>query len=162
VRRASLPRRRGFAAKLRGMPRPTTRSTRPLLATAALAAAVAGCHGEPTEDGTCRCAPANRARARRPDGSTLDGATLLTSLRRHKRDVALQRPGRDVKLFDDELRLELIEFCQPCSDWVKDRLTIEEMFPLDRLDDAVAGVCMGLVLRDGTTAYGNARPRACR
>ena len=143
--------------------RPTTRSTtRPLLATAALAAAVAGCRGTPPDDGACRCAPANRVRTRRPDGSTLDGATLLASLRRHKRDVALQRPGRDVKLFDDELRLELTEFCQPCSDWVKDRLTIEDMFPLDRLDDAVAGVCMGLVLRDGTTAYGNARPRACR
>ena len=135
---------------------------RPVLAAAALAAALAGCRGEPTDDGACHCAPANRARARRPDGTTLDGATLLASLRRHKRDVALQRPGRDVKLLDDELRLELTEFCQPCSDWVKDRLTIEDMFPLDRLDDAVAGVCMGLVLRDGTTAYGNARPRVCR
>jgi len=135
---------------------------RPLLATAALAAALAGCRGAPTDDGPCRCTPDNRARARRPDGTTLDGTTLLASLRRHKRDVALQRPGRDVKLLDDELRLELIEFCQPCSDWVKDRMTIEDMFPLDRLDDAVAGVCMGLVLRDGTTTYGDARPRACR
>jgi hypothetical protein len=144
------------------MTRLRTRSTRPLLATAALAAVVAGCRGEPTDDGACRCAPANRVRTRRPDGSALDGATLLASLRRHKRDVALKRPGRDVKLFDDELRLELTEFCQPCGDWVQDRMTIEDMFPLDRLDDAVAGVCMGLVLRDGTTAYGNARPRACR
>ena len=135
---------------------------RPLVATAALAAALVGCRGAPTDDGACHCAPANRARTRRLDGSTLDGATLLTRLRHHQRDVALQRPGRDVKLLDDELRLELTEFCQPCSDWVKDRLTIEEMFPLDRLDDAVAGVCMGLVLRDGTTAYGDARPRACR
>ena len=135
---------------------------RRLVATAALAAALVSCRGAPTDDGTCRCAPANRARTRRADGSTLDGATLLSRLRRHKSDVALQRPGRDVKLLDDELRLELTEFCQPCSDWVKDRLTIEDMFPLDRLDDAAAGVCMGLVLRDGTTVYGNARPRACR
>jgi hypothetical protein len=135
---------------------------RPLVAIAALAAALVGCRGEPTDDGVCRCTPDNRARTRRVDGTSLDGATLLARLRRHKRDVALQRPGRDVKLLDDELRLELTEFCQPCSDWVKDRLTIEDMFPLDRLDDAVAGVCMGLVLRDGTTAYGNARPRACR
>lgn len=135
---------------------------RRLLATAALAAALAGCRGAPTDDGACRCTPGNRARTRLPDGSTLDGQALLARLRRHKRDVALQRPGRDVKLLDDELRLELTEFCQPCSDWVKDRLTIEDMFPLDRLDDAAAGVCMGLVLRDGTTAYGNARPRACR
>lgn len=133
-----------------------------LRATAAAAALLAGCHGAPTDDGVCRCTPENRSRARLPDGGTLDGQTLLAKLRRHRRDVALQRPGRDVKLFDDELRLELTDFCQPCSDWVKDRLTIDDMFPLDRLDDAVAGVCMGLVLRDGTTVYGNARPRACR
>lgn len=146
------------------MTRRTTRSTMrcPLVATAALAAALVGCRGAPPDDGACRCTPANRARTRRMDGTTLDGATLLARLRRHQRDVALQRPGRDVKLLDDELRLELTEFCQPCSDWVKDRLTIEDMFPLDRLDDAAAGVCMGLVLRDGTTVYGNARPRACR
>lgn len=133
-----------------------------LTATAAVLAALAGCRGAPADDGACRCTPENRSRAQLPEGGTLDGATLLAKLRRHKRDVALQRPGRDVKLFDDELRLELTSFCQPCSDWVKDRLTIEDMFPLDRLDDAVAGVCMGLVLRDGTTVYGNARPRACR
>jgi hypothetical protein len=133
-----------------------------LLAIATLAAALAGCRAAPADDGACRCTPANRSRTRRADGSTLDGATLLARLRRHKRDVALQRPGRDVKLLDDELRLELTEFCQPCSDWVTDRLTIEDMFPLDRLDDAGAGVCMGLVLRDGTTVYGTARPRACR
>ncbi len=135
---------------------------RRLHAAAALAAALAGCRDAPTDDGVCRCTPDNRSRARLADGSTLDGATLVAKLRRHKQDVALKRTGRDVKLFDDELRLELTGFCQPCSDWVKDRLTIEDMFPLDRLDDAVAGVCMGLVLRDGTTVYGNARPRACR
>lgn len=136
--------------------------TRLVHAITALAAALAGCHDAPTDDGVCRCTPDNRSRARRPDGTTLDGQTLLARLRRHRSDVALHRPGRDVKLFDDELRLELTEFCQPCSAWVQDRLTIEDMFPLDRLDDAAAGVCMGLVLRDGTTVYGNARPRACR
>jgi hypothetical protein len=144
----------------RGSMRSTMRHL--LLAAAALAALAAGCRGAPADDGACRCVPANRTRTRRPDGSTLDGATLLASLRRHRSDVALHRPGRDVKLLDDELRLELTEFCQPCSDWVQDRMTIEDMFPLDRLDDAAAGVCMGLVLRDGTTVYGNARPRACR
>ena len=121
-----------------------------------------GCRGAPADDGVCRCTPENRSRAKLPDGSVLDSAALLGKLRRHKRDVALQRPGRDVKVFDDELRLELTSFCQPCSDWVVDRLTIEDMFPLDRLDDATGAVCMGLVLRDGTTVYGNARPRACR
>lgn len=96
------------------------------------------------------------------DGNFLDGTSLLAKLRRHRSDVALQRPARDVKVFDDELRLQLTSFCDPCSDWIRDRLTIEDMFPLDRLDDAASGVCMGLVLRDGTTVYGDARPRGCR
>ena len=133
-----------------------------VLAAALAAAPGAACRDAPRDDGPCRCTPANRSLARLPDGSVLDGAALLGKLRRHKSDVALHRPARDVKVFDDELRLELTGFCQPCSDWVADRMTIEDMFPLDRLDDAVAGVCMGLVLRDGTTVYGNARPRACR
>jgi len=125
-------------------------------------AALAGCRGAPADDGVCRCAPDNRSRTRLRDGDYLDGASLLAKLRRHRSDVALQRPARDVKMFDDELRLELTSFCQPCSDWVHDRMTIEDMFPLDRLDDAASGVCMGLVLRDGTTVYGSARPRVCR
>jgi len=125
-------------------------------------AAIAGCRGAPADDGACRCTPENRSRTRLRDGDYLDGASLLARLRRHRSDVALHRPARDVKMFDDELRLELTSFCQPCSDWVQDRMTIEDMFPLDRLDDAASGVCMGLVLRDGTTVYGSARPRACR
>ncbi|HEX3759869.1 MAG TPA: hypothetical protein VHW23_14240 [Kofleriaceae bacterium] len=140
-------------------------TTRLVPAAAALAAVLAGCHGAPADDGVCRCTPGNQSRARLPDGSTLDGQSLLARLRRHRNNVASQpagHDGRDVKLFADELRLELTGFCQPCGDWVQDRLAIEDMYPLDRLDDAVAGVCMGLVLRDGTTVYGNARPRNCR
>jgi hypothetical protein len=133
-----------------------------VLAAAVAAALGAACRDAPRDDASCRCTPANRSLARLPDGSVLDGAALLGKLRRHKTDVSLHRPARDVKVFDDELRLELTGFCQPCSDWVADRMTIEEMFPLDRLDDAVDAVCMGLVLRDGTTAFGSTRPRACR
>jgi hypothetical protein len=132
----------------------------PVLTLAALSSA--GCHAAPADDGVCRCTPENRARTKLTDGGYLDSAGLVAKLRRHKSDVALQRPGRDVKVFDDQLRLELTDFCQPCSAWVADRLTVEEMFPLDRLDDATGAVCMGLVLRDGTTVYGSARPRACR
>jgi hypothetical protein len=133
-------------------------------AAAALAAlaGLAGCRDAPAADAACRCAPDNRSRARLPDGSVLDGAALLARLRRHRDGVALHRPARDVKLVDDELRLELASFCQPCSDWIDDRLTVDDMFPLDRLDDATGAVCLGLVLRDGTTAWGRARPRACR
>jgi len=135
----------------------------PLRAPVLLALAlVAACRGAPADDGVCRCTPENRSRTRLVDGGYLDGPALLGKLRRHQRDVALQRPARDIKVFDDELRLELTGFCQPCSAWVEDRMTIGDMFPLDRLDDATAGVCMGLILRDGTTVYGNARPRACR
>ncbi|TMQ13012.1 MAG: hypothetical protein E6J90_29620 [Deltaproteobacteria bacterium] len=129
---------------------------------ALLAAALAACRSAPADVGPCSCTPGNRSRTRLPDGSTLDSAALLGKLRRHKRDVALHRPARDVKVFDDELRLELTGFCQPCSDWVEDRMTIEDMFPLDRLDDATGAVCMGLVLQGGATVYGAALPPACR
>ena len=92
----------------------------------------------------------------------MDGTSLLLRLRRHRQDVANGRNPRDVKVQDDELRFAILEFCQPCGDWVKDRLTIEDMFPLGRLDLATKGVCMGLVLADGTTAWGDARPKNCR
>lgn len=127
-----------------------------------LVLAMAACRGTPADDGVCRCTPANLSRTRLADGTPFDGAVLLGQLRRHRQDVALRRPPRDVKLFDDELRLQISHFCQPCNDWVKDRMTIEDLYPLQRLDDAVDGVCLGLVLRDGTTAWGEARPRACR
>jgi hypothetical protein len=131
--------------------------------TLALSVVTAACQGaSPTADGPCPCAPGNRSRARQPDGTPFDSAALLAGLRRHRRAVAERRPARDVKLLDDELRLAVASFCQPCGAWVGDRLTIDQLFPLARLDDAVAGVCLGLVLGDGTTAYGDARPAACR
>ena len=46
---------------------------------------------------------------------------------------------------------------QPCE-WVGDRLTVDEMVPLSRLDDAVGTTCLGLVLRDGSIVSGRARP----
>ena len=96
------------------------------------------------------------------DAEPLDGRSLIAQLVRHRQLVRENRNPRDIKVFDDELRFAVLSFCQPCGSWVGDRLTIEAMFPLQRLDDAVDGVCMGLVLRDGTTVYGDARPPACR
>jgi hypothetical protein len=125
-------------------------------------AMVAGCRNPPADDGVCHCTPGNVSRTQLTDGSYLDGAALLGKLRRHQRDVLQRRNPRDIKVFDDELRFEISNFCQPCGDWIKDRMTIEEMFPLPRLDEAASSVCLGLVLRDGTTVYGDARPRACR
>lgn len=90
----------------------------------------------------------------------MTGESLVAALHRHRRDVALGKPARDIKLIDDQLRFAIIDFCQPCGGWVDDRMTMEAMFPLDRLDDATSAVCMGLVLRDGATVYGSARP--CR
>lgn len=92
----------------------------------------------------------------------MDGAAVVAALRRHKSDVALGKEARAIKIADDQLRFALIDFCQPCGHWVHDRMTMEEMFPLDRLDHATSAVCMGLVLRDGTTVYGETRPAACR
>lgn len=113
-------------------------------------------------DPVCHCTPGNASRARQADGTAMDGLALVGKLRQHRQLVAEHRNPRDVKVFDDELRLAIIGYCQPCGDWVQDRLTIDDMFPLVRLDDAASAVCMGLVLHDGTTAYGSARPAACR
>jgi len=125
-------------------------------------AGLAACQGKPVDDGVCRCTPGNQSRTKARDGAFLDGRALLDRLRRHRRDVEQHRNPRDIKVDDDELRLEVTSFCQPCGDWIRDRMTIEDLFPLARLDDAASAVCLGLVLRDGTTVYGDARPRACR
>ena len=92
----------------------------------------------------------------------MDGEGLVARLRIHQRDVSLGKNARAIKIADDELRFAVSNFCQPCGDWIKDTMRIDEMFPLARLDEATRGVCMGLVLRDGTTVYGDTRPRACR
>lgn len=121
------------------------------------------CREPAPRDETCTCTPGNVGRIKGVREDTpMDGISLLARLRRHKSDVSLGKNPRDIKVIDDQLRFAIIDFCQPCSDWVTERLTVEEMFPLDRLDEAMRGVCMGLVLRDGTTVYGEARPRACR
>lgn len=134
-----------------------------VLAAAVVAAlALAGCRGA-TDDGPCRCTPGNISNTRTVgEDGPMDGPALLQRLRRHRSLVEENRNPRDIKVFDDELRHALLSFCQPCSTWVGDRMTMEEMFPLHRLDDATSAVCMGLVLRDGTIAYGDTRPRSCR
>ena len=60
-----------------------------------------------------------------------------------------------------EARLDLRGEVCPFT-FVRTKLAMEQLFPLARLDDAVSAVCMGLVLRDGSTAYGDARPINCR
>ena len=138
-------------------------TTRQCLWVALVLAAVAACHDTPpADDGVCHCTPGNLSKTKLADGTALDGAALLGKLRRHRQDVEQHKNPRDIKVFDDELRFQISNFCQPCGDWIKDRMTIEDMFPLARLDDAANAVCLGLVLRDGTTVYGDARPRACR
>ncbi len=129
---------------------------------AGIVALLAACRSEPTET-ACTCTPANVSRTRTAhEAAPMDGVSLLARLRRHRSDVQQGKNPRDIKLGDDELRFAMVEFCQPCGDWVKDRLTIEEMFPLAKLDQATRGVCMGLVLGDGTTVWGDARPQNCR
>jgi hypothetical protein len=128
----------------------------------AVVATLAACHDPRPDDAVCRCVPGNQSRVKQADGSAFDAAALLARLRRHQRDVAQHRNPRDIKLGDDELRFAIATFCQPCGAWVGDRATMEELFPLRRLDDAAGAVCLGLILHDGTTVYGDARPRACR
>lgn len=136
------------------------------VAPATAAATLGACRnsgGSEQDTGPCRCTPGNASRTKAVDeAAPMDGPALLERLRRHKRLVEEGRNPRDVKVFDDELRYAILEFCQPCSAWVGERMTMEQMFPLDRLGEATSAVCMGLVLRDGTVAYGDARPRTCR
>jgi hypothetical protein len=139
-------------------PRLLARLATPLVVAAALTA----CRAPAPDDTTCKCTPGNRALTKAADGTLLDGNALLAQLRQHRREVEKHRTPRDIKVLDDQLRFALVGLCQPCGDWVQDRMTIEELFPLARLDDAAGAVCMGLVLRDGTTAWGDARPHACR
>ncbi|HET9992458.1 MAG TPA: hypothetical protein VFQ65_28190 [Kofleriaceae bacterium] len=105
--------------------------------------AFAACHDEPVK----ACTPA----------AAHTKTDVLALLRRHRTMVDQKANGRDVKLVDDEIRIAEALACQPCE-WVGDRLTVDEMVPLARLDDATATTCLGLVLRDGSTVYGRARP----
>ena len=110
--------------------------------------------------GPCTCTPGNTTKLSHA-GAPIDSASVLALVRRHRMLVDQHAQGRDVKLVDDEIRLEVAALCNPCGDWVGDRMTVDEMFPLSRLDDATGAVCLGLTLRDGTTAFGE-RPTACR
>jgi hypothetical protein len=116
----------------------------------ALVVVLSGCRGEAPDATTCRCTPAS---------SSVD---VLAELRHHVELVDRHANGRDIKMVDDEIRLAVGRSCQPCGDWVGDRLTLDDMFPMARLRDATRATCLGLVLRDGTIAYGDARPTACR
>ncbi|MBX3161838.1 MAG: hypothetical protein KF773_38105 [Deltaproteobacteria bacterium] len=128
-----------------------------------IALAAAACGGAPADDGPCTCTPGNVSRVRSSTGAApLDDVTLLAELRQHVAMVRAHRNPRDIKVFDDELRNQILNFCVPCSGWVPDRSTIDELYPLDRLDHAVRATCLGLVLRDGTTVWGDRRPRNCR
>lgn len=120
----------------------------------AMLLSIAACHGAPATTAACACTPGEASTI----PGAMDGEALLAKLRHHRAEVAAGRNGRDVKIFDDELRFAVADFCRPCGDWIKDTMRIDEMFPLDRLDDATRGVCMGLVLRDATIVYGTARP----
>jgi hypothetical protein len=134
--------------------------TRPILLVA-----LAACSTPASE--TCTCTPANTGQTTRqlvegqPPGP-VDGPAIVAALRRHRAMKAANRTPRDIKVLDDELRFAVIDFCSPCGGWVADRMTMEDLFPLDRLDDARSAVCMGLVLRDGSTVYGSTRPAACK
>ena len=122
--------------------------------------ALAACHDAPEP---CTCTPTNVARTKARDQiAPIDGPGLLALVRRHRQLVAADANHRDVKLVDDEIRLTMAAFCQPCGAWVGDRMTVDEMVPLARLDDATGVVCLGLVLHDGTTAWGSGRPASCR
>jgi len=119
---------------------------------------LAGCGKD--VDAPCTCLPANVAKITQ-HGAPIDSASVMALLRRHRTMIEQHAQGRDVKLVDDEIRIQVGALCQPCGDWVGDRMTVDEMFPMSRLDDATGAVCLGLTLRDGSTVFGG-RPTACR
>ncbi|MFT3696646.1 MAG: hypothetical protein QM831_26130 [Kofleriaceae bacterium] len=95
------------------------------------------------------CNPPPRDCSCKPTGKT---STKIIELARRHVDMA-QTNGRDVKLIDDELRVQMSLLCQPCE-YVGDRMTVDEMLPLDQLSHATAATCLGLVLDDGRTVTG--------
>ena len=116
-----------------------------------LGLASCGGHGDGDRAATCACTPTARPSTK-----------LVALLRRHQAAVADgHRNGRDTKLIDDEIRAEASIACEPCGGWVGERALPEELFPLDHLYQAVAATCVGLQLRDGTVAYGEAHPAEC-
>lgn len=132
--------------------------------TAVLALALLGaCKNDRAADGPCTCTPANTIRTKSvSDTAPIDGTTIVARLRRHRDDVRAGKNPRDIKVGDDQLRFLVVELCQPCGEWVSDRMTMEELFPLECLDEAVRATCMGLVLPNGRTEWGSARPQNCR
>ncbi len=121
----------------------------------ALLLLVAACHGQDAAT-PCSCTPVNASSI----AHGLDGDSLLARLRHHAADVAAGKNPRSIKIDDDELRFAIVDFCRPCGGWIGDRATLDELYPMDRLAEATHAVCLGLVLRDGSTVYGGAR--ACR
>jgi hypothetical protein len=111
-------------------------------------------------DAPCTCKPGNTTKLSHA-GAPIDSTSVLALVRRRRTLVDQHAQGRDVKMVDDEIRLEMQALCSPCGDWVGDRMTVDEMVPLARVDDAVGVVCLGLSLRDGTTMFGE-RPTSCR
>src|SRR4051812_28994783 len=85
-------------------------------------------------DDDCTCKPTHEPSTR-----------VLELLHRHRSAVRDGTGnGRDIKLVDDEIRVQSANLCSPCNTWVGERARVEELYPLDRLDEAAAATCMGL------------------
>ena len=122
-----------------------------------LALTLVGCSSPaPETPATCACSPTQ------PEAAPKASLAIRALVRRHQAAVRDgHRNGRDTKLVDDELRLQSAILCEPCGGWIGERATAEEMYPVDRVEDALGVVCAGFRLRDGTIAYGTAHPPEC-
>lgn len=123
-------------------------------ALALLVLLAAACQSTSGPDRTCACKPAS-------DPARYPAAKLLADLRKHVRQVRDHANARDVKLTDDEIRLHAATACAPCQFWIDDRAAVDELYPLDHLDDAVDATCLGLRDARGTVHRGRAYP-ACQ
>jgi hypothetical protein len=74
----------------------------------------------------------------------------------------LRSRGLNRYQLDDGIRRLTALLCSPCDSWVHDTDSIEEMFPLEGLEDAHYAGCLRLVMKDGSILYGRTRPTECR
>lgn len=108
------------------------------------------CHRETAPVG--RCAPANKPATFHVTHSKVpfvaDGQYILGLLRDLRGDVRL-REGNELLVQD-----AMAGMCAPCV--IPAGIAVEDMYPMDALDQAADARCMGLLLRDGSFAPGKA------
>ena len=109
----------------------------------------------------CECVPAESPPHQRFHGEevVLTPSITRSMLLRRETVSALERSA--LANLDEHIRSYARAYCSPC-DWVHDSSRVEDMYPLEHLDDSTGAGCLFLTMADGTRRYGKLRPLACR